>query len=92
MADFTHQDIETMLTNLPNQNRKLRQEIEKMFPELNDSRKTEEQIEQAYQKCYENVLRCLLKRNLVSATAVFVSDLFVLLSHNKTIIVIAYRI
>ena len=55
-----------MCSNPSQQNAVMRQEIENLFPEMNDPRKTEEQIETAYCKVYENVVECLQHTQLVS--------------------------
>ena len=55
-----------MCSNPSQQNAVLRQEIENLFPEMNDPRKTEEEIETAYCKVYENVAECLQHTHLVS--------------------------
>lgn len=55
-----------MCSNPSQQNSVLRKEIENLFPEMNDPRKSEEQVEAAYCKVYQDVVQCLQSTQLVS--------------------------
>ncbi|XP_066935830.1 transient receptor potential cation channel subfamily M member-like 2 [Clytia hemisphaerica] len=62
---FTEEKIDKICSNFDHQNKALREKIEQTFPEVNNPRKSAEEIEEGFKKAYENVALCLKERKLI---------------------------
>ncbi|XP_066912898.1 transient receptor potential cation channel subfamily M member-like 2 isoform X3 [Clytia hemisphaerica] len=62
---FTEEEIDEICSNFDHQNEALREKVEQTFPEVNNPRKSAEEIEEGFKKAYENVALCLKERKLI---------------------------